>query len=40
MSYPVIQMSGKMYNSKYILEEGREVYPGYFDKEKRKDLRN
>ena len=28
-----------MYNTKFILSDGEEVYPGYFDKDKRKELR-
>lgn len=27
-----------MYNTKFILSNGKEIYPGYFDKEKRKEL--
>lgn len=29
-----------MYNTKFILESGRELYPGYLDKEQRQELKN
>lgn len=30
----------KMYNTKLMLVDGREIYPGYLDKEKRAEIRN